>query len=84
MFRLSLKIFPYDSNWRKIGSTAPYGIRESTYKVGSKKIAPIPDETHFPSKTQYGLGDIYKDLLNFAANSLKLHGRLVLWIPIIR
>jgi tRNA (guanine10-N2)-methyltransferase len=66
---------------------APYGIRESTYKVGSKKIAPIPDEmlsTHFPSKTQYGLGDIYKDLLNFAANNLKLHGRLVFWIPIIR
>lgn len=67
--------------------TAPYGIRESTERVGSKKIAPIPEEllsTHFPAKTAYGLGDLYGDLLNFAANHLKLLGRVVFWIPIIR
>lgn len=66
---------------------APYGIRESTERVGSKKTTPIPEEllsSHFPSKMQYGLGDIYRDLLNFAATSLKLNGRLVFWIPIIR
>nr|CAH0109655.1 unnamed protein product [Daphnia galeata] len=96
LFSRYLDVFVGDAStpvWRSnfrfdsIITDPPYGIRESTYKVGSKKIAPIPDEmlsTHFPSKTQYGLGDIYKDLLNFAANNLKLHGRLVFWIPIIR
>lgn len=68
----------------------PYGIRESTNRVGAKpnKTTPIPDHIpeghHFPTKMQYALGDIYKDLLNFAANHLTLHGRLVFWIPIVR
>ena len=66
---------------------APYGIRESTEKIGTKKTEPIPEELlsrHFPSKMEYGLSDIYKDLLNFAAEKLKLNGRLVFWLPIIR
>lgn len=66
---------------------APYGIRESTERIGTKKSEPIPEEllpTHVPSKLQYGLGDIYKDLLNFAAEKLVMNGRLVFWIPIIR
>jgi len=65
----------------------PYGIRESTEKIGTKKTEPIPEELlsrHFPSKMEYGLSDIYKDLLNFAAEKLKLNGRLVFWLPIIR
>ena len=66
---------------------APYGIRESTERIGTKKTEPIPEDllsSHFPMKLQYGLGDIYKDLLNFAAEKLVMNGRLVFWIPIIR
>jgi len=65
----------------------PYGIRESTERIGTKKTEPIPEDllsSHFPMKLQYGLGDIYKDLLNFAAEKLVMNGRLVFWIPIIR
>ncbi|XP_057369465.1 tRNA (guanine(10)-N2)-methyltransferase homolog [Daphnia carinata] len=96
LFSRYLDVFVGDASrpvWRpefrfdSIITDPPYGIRESTEKVGSKKVAPVPEELaspHFPSKTQYGLGDMYKDLLNFAANNLKLNGRVVFWIPIIR
>ena len=66
---------------------APYGIRESTEKIGSKKNTTVPEERledHYPSKMQYALGDIYRDLLNFAADKLIMNGKLVFWIPIIR
>lgn len=66
---------------------APYGIREPTEKVGGAKDSPIPEEllrSHIPSKTKYGLNDMFRDLLNFAARMLKLNGRLVFWIPIVR
>ena len=39
---------------------------------------------HYPAKIQYALADIYRDLLNFAADKLILNGRLVFWVPIIR
>jgi len=66
---------------------APYGIREPTEKVGSARGIPIPEEmlpVHYPSKTKYGLDDIFRDLLNLATHRLKLNGRLVFWIPIVR
>ena len=39
---------------------------------------------HVPSKVNYHLSDILKDLLNFAAKYLTLHGRLTFWLPIYR
>jgi len=63
----------------------PYGIRESTEKVGAKRSYQINDrhlETHIPSKVSYSMQDMYVDLLNFAARHLKLGGRLVFWLPV--
>lgn len=66
----------------------PYGIRESTERIGTMKENPVIEEhqvsTHIPSKVEYGLPQIYKDLLNFAAQHLKITGRLVCWYPIFR
>ena len=66
---------------------APYGIREPTERVGSIRGLPVPEEhlpNHYPQTTKYGLGEIFKDLLNFAADRLKMNGRLVYWIPVMR
>ncbi|KAL0275169.1 UNVERIFIED_CONTAM: hypothetical protein PYX00_003114 [Menopon gallinae] len=65
----------------------PYGIREATERIGTTKNYKISDEhleTHIPSKIEYGLTQMYKDLLSFAANHLKLGGRLVSWIPVYK
>ncbi|KAL2744071.1 tRNA (guanine(10)-N2)-methyltransferase [Vespula maculifrons] len=66
----------------------PYGIRESTERIGTMKANPVIEEhqvsTHIPSKVEYGLPQIYKDLLNFASKHLKITGRLVCWYPIFR
>ncbi|XP_071957477.1 tRNA (guanine(10)-N(2))-methyltransferase homolog isoform X2 [Antedon mediterranea] len=62
----------------------PYGIRESTRKIGSKKEAKIEEEHldgHIPSSRSYSLADIFTDLLNFSARYLRLNGSLVYWLP---
>lgn len=67
--------------------TAPYGIREATERIGSTKNYKISDchlQGHIPSKIDYSLNHIYKDLLLFAAKHLKVGGRLVSWIPIYK
>lgn len=67
---------------------APYGIREATERIGTAKEAfTISDEhlpTHIPAKIDYGLTDIYYDLLQFSAKHLRLGGRLVCWFPVFR
>lgn len=66
---------------------APYGIREATERIGSTRDYKISDhhlQGHIPSKVEYGLTQIYTDLLNFATAHLKLHGRLVSWIPVYK
>ncbi|XP_014661931.1 PREDICTED: tRNA (guanine(10)-N2)-methyltransferase homolog isoform X4 [Priapulus caudatus] len=63
----------------------PYGIRESTRKIGSDKNNLVNHEhlqNHVPSCTKYGLTDIFRDLLNFAAKFLKKGGKLVYWLPV--
>lgn len=68
--------------------TAPYGIREATEKLGSKKENPAIEDfqiaAHIPSKVNYDLCQIYYDLLNFSATHLKMNGRLVCWYPLFR
>lgn len=79
-FRSSLKI-------DAIITDPPYGIRESTEKVGTQKVNPLPFDTyaqHYPSKIDYKMRDILTDLLNFAANHIVLGGRLVYWLPVSR
>ncbi|CAH1716095.1 tRNA (guanine(10)-N2)-methyltransferase homolog [Aphis gossypii] len=66
----------------------PYGIREPTERIGSKESLPILKKegspVHFPSKVEYGLNEIIKDLMWFSSKHLKLHGRLLFWVPIFR
>ncbi|XP_060069116.1 tRNA (guanine(10)-N2)-methyltransferase homolog [Ylistrum balloti] len=66
----------------------PYGIREKTKKVGTveEDVELTEDQKigHVPQKIDYHLGQIFKDLLNFAAKFLHLGGRLVYWFPIDR
>ena len=70
-------------------SDPPYGIREPTSKVGSNKaeVEAIPEEyhgTHIPQKIDYGLGDIFVDLLAFANLHLSNKCRIAFWIPVSR
>ena len=66
----------------------PYGIREPTAKVGTTKAETdidIPDpQAHIPQKIEYGLGNIFVDLLAFANSHLTLNGRLAFWFPVNR
>jgi tRNA (guanine10-N2)-methyltransferase len=66
----------------------PYGIREPAFKVGAKRAETvIPEEhvgKHFPQKVDYGLGDIFADLMAFASRHLRMNGRMAFWIPVNR
>ncbi|KAK6959759.1 tRNA (guanine(10)-N2)-methyltransferase [Biomphalaria glabrata] len=62
----------------------PYGIREAAARIVSKQdiqVATVEGSPHYPQRCQYQLGDIFKDLLKFAAQHLSLGGRLVYWLP---
>ncbi|XP_071469153.1 tRNA (guanine(10)-N(2))-methyltransferase homolog isoform X4 [Marmota flaviventris] len=79
-------------SWRKgtyfdaIITDPPYGIRESTRRTGSQKEIPRGiekcPESHVPVSLSYHLSDMFFDLLNFAAETLVLGGRLVYWLPV--
>ncbi|XP_054943491.1 tRNA (guanine(10)-N(2))-methyltransferase homolog isoform X3 [Physeter macrocephalus] len=79
-------------SWRKgtyfdaVITDPPYGIRESTRRTGSQKEIPKGiekcPETHVPVSLSYHLSDMFFDLLNFAAETLVLGGRLVYWLPV--
>ncbi|XP_042860219.1 tRNA (guanine(10)-N2)-methyltransferase homolog isoform X1 [Penaeus japonicus] len=71
----------------------PYGIRESTERVGTFKNLKVNEEgvkqqvpaaQHFPSKISYSLSDVFRDLINFAATHMVIGGRLVFWLPVFR
>ena len=62
----------------------PYGKREARERIGTLKNIKIPEEliaAHIPSKLEYTIDDLYKDLMNFAASHLKLFGRILFWAP---
>ncbi|CAG9787442.1 unnamed protein product [Diatraea saccharalis] len=66
----------------------PYGVREPTEKIGiERENYTLSEEhlvNHIPSKVEYGLPQLYDDLLEFAANHLKTGKRLVCWYPMVR
>lgn len=68
--------------------SAPYGIRESTERIGTLKenytISEEHLQSHVPAKISYGISSIYNDLLIFAARHLRLNGRIVCWFPVCR
>ncbi|KAF2344719.1 hypothetical protein FHG87_024524 [Trinorchestia longiramus] len=55
--------------------------RDFTKRQDNRRLDGSP---HYPSKINYGLSEVVKDLLNFAASNLTVGGRLVFWMPIIR
>lgn len=64
----------------------PYGIRAGARKTGSRidKPRPIPEEhrhDHIPQTKPYAVSDVMSDLLDMAARSLVMGGRLVYVIP---
>ena len=64
----------------------PYGIRAGARKTGSRSDNPRPilDEhrhDHIPQTKPYSVSDVMSDLLDMAARSLVMGGRLVYVIP---
>ncbi|XP_018015888.1 tRNA (guanine(10)-N2)-methyltransferase homolog [Hyalella azteca] len=55
--------------------------RDFTKRQDNKRLDGSP---HYPAKVNYGMADVFKDLLNFAASNLVVGGRLVYWMPFIR
>ncbi|XP_046431255.1 tRNA (guanine(10)-N2)-methyltransferase homolog [Neodiprion fabricii] len=84
----SLPVWRSDMRVDAIITDPPYGIREATERVGTIKRQPVIDQhqvaSHIPSKIDYGLPQMFVDLLSFAANHLCINGRLVCWFPLFR
>lgn len=64
----------------------PYGVRESSEKIGSKKERKFYDENRvrYPSKTIYNIDELLTDLLSLASHHLRIGGRLVYFLPVAR
>lgn len=80
----SLPLIKEGFHFDAIVTDPPYGKREARERIGTMKVYKIPDELiagHIPSKLEYDINDIYKDLMNFAAKHLKLSGRILFWAP---
>ncbi|EGC29790.1 hypothetical protein DICPUDRAFT_51090 [Dictyostelium purpureum] len=65
----------------------PYGVRAGAKKVGYKdnrRNRDIPEECkvgHVPQYIEYKVPDVMADLLELAAKTLVIGGRLVYWLP---
>lgn len=64
----------------------PYGVRAGARKSGRKDNAPRDLKwnefnDHVPPSQVYDVEDVIHDLMDFSAAMLKLHGRLVYWLP---
>lgn len=80
----SLPLLRNEMKFDSIITDPPYGKRESRERIGTSKNYKIPEElvaNHIPSKLEYCLEDIYKDLLNFASKHLKPNKRILFWVP---
>ncbi|XP_041968045.1 tRNA (guanine(10)-N2)-methyltransferase homolog isoform X2 [Aricia agestis] len=84
----SLPMWRSDLKFDAIVTDPPYGVREPTEKIGIERdnysLSEEHLEHHVPSKVEYGLPQLYSDLLNFAARHLELHRRLICWYPVVR
>ena len=68
-----------------IVSDPPYGVRAGARKSGRKgEVRPVGsgcEGAHIPPSQQYDVEDVVDDLLDMAARTLKVGGRLVYLLP---
>mmetsp|Transcript_40151 Transcript_40151/g.89077 ORF Transcript_40151/g.89077 Transcript_40151/m.89077 type:complete len:494 (+) Transcript_40151:82-1563(+) len=86
LLRLDLHTCPFrpgiEEIFHAIVGDPPYGVR-----AGGRKSVPKPEveirdrSTHIPSTDPYTLGECLRDLLDFAARTLLVGGRLVYFFP---
>jgi tRNA (guanine10-N2)-methyltransferase len=53
-------------------------------KEQRKDTVLLENSEHYPSLSGYKLHTLYNDLLNFSAKRLKMNGRTVFWLPVVR
>ncbi|EAL65472.1 tRNA guanosine-2'-O-methyltransferase 11 [Dictyostelium discoideum AX4] len=76
-----------NSMFDSIITDPPYGIRAGARKIGFKenrKFVPVPEglrRDHIPQCIDYSVPDVMADLLELAAKTLIVGGRLVYWLP---
>lgn len=82
-------ITPQDGWFDAIVCDPPYGVRAGARKSGpkneNKEVHKIKEEylsTHIPQTKQYEAADVMRDLLDGAAEYLRIGGRLVYLLPI--
>ncbi|CAH0582872.1 unnamed protein product [Chrysodeixis includens] len=84
----SLPLWKQGFKFDAIITDPPYGVREPTEKIGIErdnyKLSEQHLVNHIPAKVEYGLQQLYGDLLNFAATHLEVGRRLVCWYPLVR
>lgn len=81
------RLWRHGCRFSAIVTDPPYGIRESAARVATTDKIETPTvegQQRYPQKAQYEIGDIFTDLLNFAAKFLEVGGHLVYWLPIFR
>lgn len=59
----------------------PYGVRAGGKKSAFREIEIRNRETHIPGTAPYSLGECLRDLLDYAARTLRVGGRLVYFLP---
>ncbi|KAF7728275.1 hypothetical protein EC973_006449 [Apophysomyces ossiformis] len=81
-------------DWLDAIVTAPYGVRAGAKKLGRKDKKPLQmrmydgvpmhtREDYYPPTKPYEMSEVLIDLLNFAAEHLRVGGRLVYWLPTV-
>lgn len=78
------------SPWRKnmtidaVVADPPYGIRESSEKIGSKRPREVREGVmRYPAKISYTMDELLNDLLVFSARHLKVGGRIAYYQPVV-
>ena len=83
----SLPVWEREGVFDAIVSDPPYGVRAGARRSGRKEgaeVKPVSDEwrqCHIPASQQYDVEDAVDDLLDMAAKTLRLKGRLVYLLP---
>mmetsp|Transcript_22265 Transcript_22265/g.56648 ORF Transcript_22265/g.56648 Transcript_22265/m.56648 type:complete len:486 (-) Transcript_22265:551-2008(-) len=85
LMRLDMHRHPFrgdlEGTFHAIVGDPPYGVRAGGKKSVAKEVVIHDRETHIPATGAYNLGECLRDLLDFAARTLVVGGRLVYFLP---